>query len=238
MNYNFKEFVDSFTKLHEKVGYSNIRRYAILILLILGIFNIKPITKGIIEFVNEMGEEIHAKKMKLRDEYMTELVPLLTEFRTGVGADRVLYFEFHNSEENLEGVPFKFFDLMMCSTKYGLQEIPGTLYKDLNASNYTTMFDGIKYGDIIFCMGPDDIKFHQKYPGVYKLFSEGDHSKRQAIFSVPGLKQPIGFIVVEWVDNYEELEPPLVNPVDKEVVISKVHEFMPRLNALIVAMRK
>jgi len=92
-----KEATDAFVKIHKEVGFKNLKRYILIAFLILGVFYIKPISTGIVKFVIEISEDIHTQRMVARDTYMTELSPLLIDLRTRTGADRALYFEFHNS---------------------------------------------------------------------------------------------------------------------------------------------
>ena len=222
-----KEATDAFVKLHERIGLKNLKRYILIAFVIWGIFYIKPITTGIVKFVIEISDDIHTHRMVARDTYMSELNPLLIELRTRTGADRALYFEFHNSEESLEGLPFKFFDVMLGSSRYGLGEGYTNTYINVNASRFTTFFDDLAQGKILHCKGLGDSEFRRKYEGVHEYFSSVDYSDQQVMFSVPGIKFPVGFIVLEWtnVDTEINIEDN-VKPV--------VYEIIPRINALAI----
>lgn len=224
----FKTLGDTFIAIHEHVGFKMVVRYTFLILLVLAIFNIRAVTTGIVEFVSDIQEEIHYNKMSLQEEYYTDLSPILAELRAEAGADRILYFEYHNSLESLDGMPFKFFNLMKCSAKYGIPEVPGSVYKDISASMYTELFTKIAEGDLVICHGFHDIDFRKTYRGVYELFSEGDHSKKFAIFSLPGIRKPIGFIVLEWMDDDSEFN------INQKIVC----DYRPRINAISAYARK
>lgn len=223
-----RECTDSIVKIHEHIGLKNLKRYILLGFVVLGLFNIEPITKAVIGFIAEMSDEIHKHKMEIRDKYMTDLFPLLTELRAETGADRAIYFEFHNSEESLDGLPFKFFDEMLGSARYGLGEDYGLAYKDVNASRFTTFFNELREGSILYCSGYKDSEFRKRYCGVYELFNGNDLSEQQVVFSVPGLKYPVGFIVLEWMNDSTQVEM-------QERVVPKIHEFVPRINALVVS---
>ena len=222
-----KEVTDAFVKLHERVGLKNLKRYILIAFVIWGIFYIKPITTGIVKFVIDISEDIHNHRMVARDTYMSELNPLLIELRTRTGADRALYFEFHNSEESLEGLPFKFFDVMLGNSRYGLGEGYTNTYINVNASRFTTFFDDLAQGKILHCKGLGDLEFRRKYEGVHEYFNSVDYSDQQVMFSVPGIKFPVGFIVLEWtnIDTEVDIENN-VKPV--------VYEIMPRINALAI----
>ena len=165
----FKELSDALIALDQKLGFKKFARYVLFVILIICLCNIRTIFRETVEVGITIAEEIHNEKMKLRDEYMTDLTPLLTEFRAEMNADRILYLEYHNSEENLDGIPFKFFDLMKCSSHYGVPEVPGIAYKDIGASMYTELFDTIVKGEVVTCSGEYDISFRKKYPGVYEI---------------------------------------------------------------------
>lgn len=222
-----KEATDAFVKLHERIGLKNLKRYILIAFVIWGIFYIKPITTGIVKFVIEISDDIHTHRMVARDTYMSELNPLLIELRTRTGADRALYFEFHNSEESLEGLPFKFFDVMLGNSRYGLGEGYTNTYINVNASRFTTFFDDLAQGKILYCKGLGDSEFRCKYEGVHEYFNSVDYSNQQVMFSVPGIKFPVGFIVLEWtsVDTKIDVEDN-IKPV--------VYEIIPRINALAI----
>lgn len=224
----FKLLADAIIKIDEKLGFKKFLKYILLGLLVIVIFNIRAVTREVIEFVSDIQEEIHYKKMSLQEEYYTELGPILSELRAEADADRVLYFEYHNSEESLDGMPFKFFNLMKCSPKYGIPEIPANVYKDITASMYTELFSEIADGDLVICQGAHDIEFRKTYRGIYELINGNDRAKQFAIFSLPGIRKPVGFIVLEWMDDSTELV------LDKKVIC----DYRPRINAISAYARK
>ena len=222
-----KEATDAFVKIHKEIGFKNLKRYILIAFLILGVFYIKPISTGIVKFVIEISEDIHTRRMVARDTYMTELSPLLIELRTRTGADRALYFEFHNSEESLEGLPFKFFDVMLGSSRYGLGEGYANTYININASKFTTFFNDLAQGKILYCKGLGDNEFRHNYEGVHEFFNSVDYSEQQVMFSIPGIKFPIGFIVLEWTNENTKI-------CVKDDIEPIVHEIIPRINALAI----
>lgn len=224
----FKMFSEALVKIDEKIGFKKFVRYILFFILLVALFNIRAVTKGTIEFISDIAEDIHMEKMRLQDEYMINLTPLLAEFRAEVKADRVMYFEYHNSEENLEGMPFKFFDLMKCMPKYGVPEIPGKVYQNIGASMYSELFSKLRHGAVIICQGAHDSEFRQEYRGVFELINESDHSRQFAIFEVPGVRKPIGFIVVEWMEDDRPLN----------LSVESVHNFLPRITAISAYARK
>lgn len=232
MNEKIRTIIDSIIKLDENIGFKRVVRYTILILIIIGIFNFKAILTGIIEMCNEVSEQIHSEKMELRDELLTELRPTLAAFRTDVKADRLLYFEYHNSNENLVSIPFKYVELVLSSTGYGIAPVSDTRYNDFNAGSISCLYDDIKDGRIIYCSGAADEEFLRTYPGVFELFNGRDQSHRQIYISVPGIRQPIGLIVLEWMDD-EDTGP----EVNIREVFEKIRKgnYMTTINGLILS---
>ena len=227
----FKELCEGLATVEEKIGFKKFKNYIIFGLLIAAIINIEPIARRTIEFVTEIAEDLHLEKMKLRDEYMTDLNPILVELRSELNADRVLYFEYHNSEQNLDKMPFKFFDLMSYDIKYSVVgTLPVSSYKDINASQFQSAYNELKKGRVLHCKGAYDHEFRQKYQGVFELFNQIDLSKQHILVSVPGIKRPIGFIVLEWMEDSIQ--------IDKNKAIECINDCLPRINALVVSAKK
>lgn len=224
---HIKDLTESFIKLDKKIGFVGLIKYSLLILVIFCIFNFKAVIKGGIEIVNDIQEEIHKEKIEKRDQLLAEMIPLLTEFRAELEADRVLYFEYHNTKENLVGIPFKFVDLVLQNNRYGVQPIPSPIYRDISAGVLTDIYEIIKDGKSIYCEGKDDTKFRIEHPGAYQLFiNDLDGSSHQLYISLPGINQPIGLIVIEWIDKPTE---------DPEEIKKIYRSYIPRINGLILS---
>ena len=224
---HIKDLTESFIKLDKKIGFVGLIKYSLLILVIFCIFNFKAVIKGGIEIVNDIQEEIHKEKVEKRDQLLAEMIPLLTEFRAELEADRVLYFEYHNTKENLVGIPFKFVDLVLQNNRYGVQPIPSPIYREISAGVLTDVYEIIKDGKSIYCEGKDDTKFKIEHPGAYQLFiNDLDGSSHQLYISLPGINQPIGLIVIEWIDKPTE---------DPEEIKKIYRSYIPRINGLILS---
>jgi hypothetical protein len=217
---------DNLIKLDKTIGFGGLLKYAILIVVIIGLFNFKEVVKTGIEIVTDLQEEIHNDKLVKRDELMGELLPLLSEFRGYCSADRILYFEYHNSKENLVGIPFKYLDLMLQCNRYGIAPVTSRNFRDINSGLIVELYEKIKFGDYAYCGGDSDHSFQAAYPGVHAYFSEvQDDTKQRMFLSIPGYKQPLGMIVIEWADEVENR--------DLEKVQSASKVFLPRITALI-----
>lgn len=225
------EIADAWVKLDERIGFSRIIKYVALLLVVLLIVNFKAVTKEVIVFIQEISEQIHADNMNKRDKLMQEMTPVLQEFRTEVGADRLLYFEYHNSKENLVGIPFKYIDLVQQSTKYGIQSASIERYRDINVGVITNLYNDLRNTKIVSCNGEDDFEFLQRYPGTYEMFRDIDNSELLAFVSIPGIDQPVGLIVLEWADK---------GNITEEEIRSEIEEssqFVAIINGLILSNR-
>jgi len=226
------DIADVIVKLDEKIGFKRIVSYVILVLVIIGLCDFKSIIKGSIELVNEISEEIHIEKMQKRDELLKELQPLLQEFRSNAGADRILFFEYHNSKENLVGIPFKYVDLVTQNTRYGVPATPVANFTDINVGTMTNLYEDLKHGNIIYCKGPRDTAFIQKYPTNFEYMQNGDGSKQHVYFSVPGINQPIGLIILEWMDTTT-----VVDMKNIELEAHEINSCLGRISGLILSKR-
>ena len=161
------ELSDSLVKLDEKIGFKRIIGYTIIILIILGLFNFRSIVKETIEVVDEISAQIHNERMEQRDQLLFELNPVLQEFRATLNADRILYFEYHNTKENLVGIPFKYVDLVLQNLRYGVPPVPENLMTDVNVGIISGLYEATKRGDVVCCLGEDDTKFRLAYPTAW-----------------------------------------------------------------------
>ena len=217
---------DNLIKLDKTVGFGGLLKYALLVVVIIGLFNFKDIVKSGIEIVTSLQEEIHNDKLVKRDELMGELLPLLSEFRGYCSADRILYFEYHNTKENLVGIPFKYSDLMLQCNRYGMAPVTSRNFRDISSGLIVELYEKIKFGDFAYYGGERDHEFQTSYPGVYSLFKEvQDDTKQRMFMSIPGYKQPLGLVVIEWSKEDESRD------LEKVQEASKV--FLPRITALI-----
>ena len=230
MKPEWKAVLDSIKYLDKTIGFKSFCRYLLIFVIIGAIFNYKTILKDCIELVTEIEKSIHSDKMKLRDELLSELGPILTDFRSNVRADRILYFEYHNSKENLIGIPFKYLELVRQNQSYSVQPAREDLYQNINTGSITNLYEDIKLGNIVACYGPDDVNFFTKYPGIFEMFNTRDGAKKFVFISIPGINTPVGMIVLEWMNDTTDIDL-------QELSHSALHNYIPRINALILSKR-
>lgn len=195
-----EDLMDTLVRVDERLGLKKLIKYLIVLgitlLLIPVLADPREAIKGTVEFFLELTAEIDRDKQTQRDEVIKNLVPLLRELRAETGADRAVYFEYHNSIENEAGVPFKYVDLVQQSPKMGLASLPPL--DNVNASRFAELYlDLIEVGYIV---NPGDPDFYYKYPGAQELAGK---SVMQVYCNIPGIQLPLGMIILEWYDKKE-----------------------------------
>lgn len=224
------DIADAWIKLEEKIGLKKIILYVLLGFLCAALINFRTVMRNTVEFVTELNNELHTEKMEKRDHLISELYPLLIDYRSSIGADRVLYFEYHNTKENLVGIPFKYMDLVIQSNRYGVSLVPEAFFKDINVGNIASLYETLKRkNEIIYCSGEKDVDFINNYPGTREIFSSFDGSKKLAFINIPGVHQPIGLVVIEWLDEDSE--------IDKVKIQNISNTYVSGINALILSHR-
>lgn len=222
-----KTIVDSIVSLHKNLGLKTALKYALAIIVAVGLFNFRSVVTNIIEFFDEISQVIHDDKLKKRDELIFELGPLLSELRAVSGADRILYIEFHNSKENLIGIPFKYLDLVLSSKKYGIPEFDIKKYHELNAGILSPIFPELRREGYVINRGSSDNNFIRKYHEVSDFVTAQDGSVQQVYLNLPGVNVPIGIIILEWISEEREKD------WDEIVEISR--EYVTRINGLVLS---
>ena len=224
-----KDLVDAAIKVEEKLGIRKAISYVFLGLLIYGVINFKAIVRDGIEIVQELTEEIHNQKMDKRDDFVASMNEVLIDLRHQTGADRVLYFEWHNTKENSVGVPFRYFDLVLQTEGYN---IPKCLdYKDIPAGWIVELYEMIKHGNTtILCDSQN--KLDQLYP-ISQVFYSQDGSRYQMFIGINYMSkdkiQQVGFLAIEWMDREHGIGVNL-EEVDEILTESKIAS---RINTLI-----
>ena len=88
--------------------------------------------------------------------------------------------------------------------------------------------EDIKLGNIVHCKGPNDSIFKERYSGIYELINSRDNSKEHIFISIPGINQPVGLIILEWMVDGNNIDM-------EEVTKTATYNYIPRINALILS---
>lgn len=221
-----KMLSETLSMIEEKLGLLKFVQYSLFILVMYVAFNFSSIIENVMKMQTELAKKEHEKRLLMRDDLMTELNPLLVELRSGTGASRVLYFEYHNSTENFVGIPFKFANLVLSNQVYGCPSYDVSKYKDINSGLISGIYDELKKNNIILNKGGES-EFHSSHPEIHNLFSSQDGLEQQVFINLPGVNSPIGMIVLEWMDEKIKTED------EWEDIEDKINSEIPRINALI-----
>lgn len=221
-----KMLSETLSMIEEKLGLLKFVQYSLFILVMYVAFNFSSIMENVMKMQTELAKKEHEKRLLMRDDLMTELNPLLVELRSGTGASRVLYFEYHNSTENFVGIPFKFANLVLSNQVYGCPSYDVSKYKDINSGLISGIYDELKKNNIILNKGGES-EFHSSHPEIHDLFSSQDGSEQQVFINLPGVNSPMGMIVLEWMDEETKTED------EWEDIEDKINSEIPRINALI-----
>ena len=220
-----KHLVTFFSFIDKKLGYRKFIIYILTFTIIYIGINIRPIVRSSIEFVQEILEQIHQEKLMKRDYLLSELSPILRELRAETDADRILYFEYHNSKKNLIGIPFKYVDLVQVHRKYGIPKFEYTHLKNINSGVLTGIYEAMRKNNIIINDGSGE--FASRYPEDFEYITENDEAVQHCFINLPGVNMPVGFIVLEWNNRNDDRD------WDRITVTSR--RYMSRINALITA---
>lgn len=224
-----KDIFDAVINVDKNLGFKKFVKYLVVIVLVLVAINYKTVIRDIIEITTEISDGIHSDRMELRDQLLAELKPMLVDMRSSLGADRILYFEYHNSKENLLSIPFKYMELVQYDKAFAIPSVNESEYKNINTGLITDLYQDIKLGGIAYCSGPQDTMFMEKYRGIWDLINSRDGSNRHVYISVPGIEQPVGLIILEWMD-----ESNIEIDIDK-IMKAATHNYIPRINAMILS---
>lgn len=224
MENKFKSLVQTISEIEEKLGIRKLIEYTLFFAVLYGMFNFTSIVGSILDIQERIQKKEHQRKLKLRDELMDELPPILIELRSRAEAQRILYFEYHNSTENFVGIPFKYANLVMVKQEYGTPGFDKEKYRDINSGLLGSMYGDLRKHGVLINSGPD---FLEKYPEVGDFFSSQDGSTTQMFINIPGVDEPLGMIVLEWLE-----------PIENEKEMAELEEWIvrycvPRINRLI-----
>ena len=221
-----KTIVESVIELNKNLGLKTVLKYTIIVLFLIGLFNFRSLATNVMEFFDEISKTLHDGKMEKRDELIFELSPLLSELRAVTGADRILYIEFHNSKENLIGIPFKYLDLVLTSKKYGVSEFDIKKYHELNAGILSPIFSELRKTGYVVNKGSEEGLFNS-YHEVSDFVNAQDGSVQQVYLNLPGVNAPIGIIILEWLS--EDLEK------DWDEILNISRDYVTRINGLVLS---
>lgn len=219
--------VKSVIDLNKSIGFKGVIRYILVVLAVIVALNFRLVVEETIKMFDQISTAIHDGKMQKRDELMFELSPLLTELRAVTGADRILYIEFHNSKENLVGIPFKYLDLVLTTKKYGVPEFDVKKYHELSSGILSPIYPVLRRSGYVVNHGSSDMQFIREYHEVSDFVNAQDGSIQQVYLNLPGINTPIGIIILEWLSEDQEK--------DWDSIINLSRDYVTRINGLVLS---
>lgn len=219
--------IDSFVSIEQRLGLRKYIKYSLVTIFLIALIPValdpKGCIKGTVRYFIDLSNEIENDRMVERDRLMKELDSLLRELRAETGADRVVYYEYHNSIENEAGIPFKFCDLVQQAPRQGLPEL--SPLDNVNVSRFSRLYCAVRDSEVVVNKGGQE--FYDRYPGFTEI-SNG--SKRQIFVNIPGIQVSLGLVVIEYsADNNHE--------VDWDEAVKSALRQSTRINALISKFR-
>lgn len=212
----------------------------VLLAVISSLIMFKPLIRyGIVNY-DKYQHETHLEKMSYRDSYLDSLYNILSGIRFISNADRVLYFEYHNSKENLLGVPFKYVDLITQVNKLNVPYLDYNEYSNINTGSIITLCRDLRKDTMLACTERNLIWFKHTYPYIYQVITQEDTTRsykflicntivvNEDYFNVDLdlFNQPIGFFIIEWIDNKDR---EIVDNVAEKLTRKKYLELFSKL---------
>lgn len=100
--------------------------------------------KQLLEYVLQGEREKHRRGLEKRQDALRDLRPILKNLQVITKASRLTVIEFHNSKENLNGLPFKWYDIQAEWVDRGVDPI---MLKTKNIQAYNLVYIADKVND-------------------------------------------------------------------------------------------
>lgn len=222
-----KVLSETIAMIEEKLGIFKFIQYCLFLLAMYVSFNFTSIIENVMRIQEELAKKEHENRLCMRDDFMTELSKSLFELRIRTNADRVLYFEYHNSTENFVGIPFKYANLVKYDQKDECPSFDISKYRDINSGLISGIYDELRRSKSGIIINKGNPEFYSKHPEIHYFFSSQDGSKQQVFIKLHGVNSPpVGMIVLEWMEEDG-------NTRSWPDIISEIKSRYPGINALI-----
>lgn len=177
----------------EKFGFRKILLYTTYVLLVIALLNWESILRAVEASFRRIEDERHNKNLVIREKISMEVHPCLVELRARTNADRVMLFEFHNSINNLVGIPFKYITMTDHAEPYGSIFVPK--YNDVNSEVIGSFIRDLKIN--MFEKIEDMEVLRMSDPSVLDVLNNNEAlCACYQYISVMG--RPVAIMVLEW----------------------------------------
>ena len=210
------------TYIVENYGIVTTMSLSIIALIISGLyFIVKTFPDIIKENIQTKLVEIyqnHSKGTKKRKNISPTIQKALGELLIEANGDRALLLEFSNGTSNLAGLPFLFLNATSESLSAGTSSV-AHLYQRINISLFADMINELEETSFIYISDIETIK--DTNPIVYN-FVKPNGVKSMIFYSIYGLNDTLGFIVVTSTKKYFNRCAVLPKMAEKAQVISSL----------------
>lgn len=177
----------------EKFGFRKILLYTTYVLVVIALLNWESILVRINDSLRRIEDERHAKNLAIREKISLEIHPCLVELRARTDADRVMLFEFHNSINNLIGIPFKYISMTDHAEPYGAIFTPK--YNDVNSEVIGSFIRDLK---VNMWEKMDDLEMLKKSDSSVLDVLNNKEAVAACYQYISVFGRPIAILVLEW----------------------------------------
>ena len=210
------------TYIVENYGIVTTMSLSIIALIISGLYFIvktfPDIIKENIQTKLVENYQNHSKGTKKRKNISPTIQKALGELLIETNGDRALLLEFSNGTSNLAGLPFLFLNATSESLSVGTSSV-AHLYQRINISLFADMINELEETSFIYISDIETIK--DTNPIVYN-FVKPNGVKSMIFYSIYGLNDTLGFIVVTSTKKYFSRCDVLPKMAEKAQVISSL----------------
>ena len=185
-----------FKLISETYGYTAAIGIILVAILLYGVYILIKNTAGalskVIENKVKESSKIHSKGTLKRKTVSIEIRNNLSNLIKETNADRALLIEFSNGTSNLAGLPFLYCSASSEVIKPGVPSV-SHLYQRINSSLIADFLVNLENEGYFYI---EDIEFlKEEYPLLYS-FMKPNRVKSALFYSIYGVNDTIGFIVV------------------------------------------
>lgn len=222
------ETIEKFCDILEKiitrldsVGFSKLMTYTLYLLFLMALFNWRTVTTSIYEVVSKYQVQKTIESVNTRGSINVEINSILHNLRVNCGADRVLLFEYHNTQQSIGGLHFKFMSVTGEDANTGIKYI-GQKYQSINTGLLQSFVSDL---DDRSCLTIKSDTTSINYPIMrYMMEDEGVGISYYSVLQ--GELCPLGFISLQWETSREKSYPDH----------SRIHSYMQSASLKITAL--
>jgi len=170
----------------------------------------------------EKDKEIHKEGNRIRKQFNKNTLEILQELAEETNVDRALIFEYSNGTSNLVGMPFLYMSVTAEVVTPNTSPV-GHLYQKMNLSVASDFLAKLETTGYIYI---ENLESQQNEYPVLAHFMLPNNVKSALFYSITGIDETIGFIVITTVTNCKEV-------LDKTHAIPTIAKAAQKISALL-----